>query len=160
MQILINTPVWVYILFLFLLFLGIMQTKDRVLTIKKVFILPIILLVLSFFGTISAFGIDIKAVLLWLIGVVLGSCISLYYKIPKNVTYNKLEKNFFVKGSFLPLILIMIIFFLKYFVGVTKAVNPELLNKEIFIIIVSSMYGILSGIFFGRIFLFSKKMKD
>lgn len=155
-NIITHTPVWVFILFFFLLFLGFSQSKDRKVSFKKAMILPFIMVILSFLGVLSAFGLDLKSLLFWLFGLSLGTFLNLYLKLPRDAKFIKSENLFFIKGSFHPLLLIMCIFFIKYFVGVSTAKEFSFIDDLFFILIISLLYGFFSGIFFGRVFVLKK----
>ncbi|PLY07903.1 MAG: hypothetical protein C0625_04145 [Arcobacter sp.] len=157
-EIITHTPIWVFLLFLFLLFLGLSQTKDRNVSFKRVIVLPIIMLLFSFIGVISTFGINLVSLSTYLICLFLSIYLGILLKLPRNATFIKEEKVFHIKGSFIPFFLIMAIFFTKYFVGVVTARELAFISSGYFILIVSSLYGFFSGIFFGRIFVLKKKM--
>ncbi|MEI8325617.1 MAG: DUF6622 family protein, partial [Betaproteobacteria bacterium] len=57
-QILSNTPRWVWVLLLALLGLGLSQAVTRSASLKRITILPLVLVGLSLSGTLSAFGAD------------------------------------------------------------------------------------------------------
>jgi hypothetical protein len=54
-------------------------------------------------------------------------------------------------GSWLPLALMMAIFFTKYGAAVAVAREPALVNMPLFIGGVSILYGVWSGLFFARL---------
>lgn len=151
-QIITNTPIWVFILFFFLVFLGLAQTRDKEISIKRVFILPLIMLLLSLAGLFTAFGINIISISFYLLALSFAIVLNIYLKLPRNSIYKKEEKIFFIKGSFIPFFIIMAIFFTKYFVGVVSARELSFINSLSYIITISSLYGFYSGMFFGRIF--------
>ena len=159
LEIVSKTPIWVFILFIVLVIVGLLQLKDRYVSLQKVTILPISMICLSFYGLISAFGLEIKSIFCWLIGLIIAVLINLLLKLPKDSTYDKKLKIFFIKGSIIPFILIMIIFFTKYFVAVVIAKHLAILNELSFICGISFIYGVLSGLFFGRIFILLKLRK-
>ncbi len=127
-------------------FLGYTQTKDRKVKLKRIFILPTAMILLSLFGVFSAFGIMITPLGLWFIGGFIFLFIGLKLSFPKNIKYNESEDVFYISGSWMPMVLILIIFFIKYFVGVAIARELSIINELGFIITVSS----LSGIFLSR----------
>ena len=149
-EIIKHTPVWVFILFVGLLYLGYSQTKNRKVQIQKLFVLPISMILLSIFGTISAFGINKISLISWFVSTILSLIIGLKLSYPKNINYDKSKKVFNISGSWIPMILILIIFFIKYIVGVIVAKELEIINDNEFIIIISSLYGLLSGLFLSR----------
>lgn len=159
MEIISKTPIWVFILFIVLVIVGLLQLKDRNVSVQKAIILPISMICLSFYGLISAFGLEIKSIFCWLIGLIIAVLLNLLLKLPKNSTYDTKLKIFFIKGSIIPFILIMSIFFTKYFVAVVIAKHLAILNELSFICGISFIYGVLSGLFFGRIFILLKLIK-
>ena len=151
-QIITNTPIWVFVLFFFLVFLGLSQVKDREIPLKRVFILPLIMFLLSLVGVFLAFGIDLISFSFYLLAFIFGIILNIALKLPRNCIYIKEKKVFFIKGSFIPLFLIMAIFFTKYFVGIVSAKGLSFIASYYYIISISFLYGFFSGIFFGRIF--------
>ena len=150
LEIVKNTPIWVFVLFIGLVFLAYSQSKDRVINIKRVLILPIAMILLSIFGVFSAFGLSFIAILLWFFGIGVALLFGLKLAFPKNIKYNMEEKSYFIPGSWTPMFFIMTIFFTKYFVGVVIAKHLAILATLEFICIISFLYGLLSGVFLSR----------
>ncbi|NCB13808.1 MAG: hypothetical protein EOM78_19575, partial [Erysipelotrichia bacterium] len=126
-EIISHTPIWVFVLFFLLVIVGLFQLKDRNVSLQKATILPISMVCLSFYGLISAFGLEIKSIFCWLVGLIIAVLLNLLLKLPKDSTYDKKLKIFFIKGSIIPFILIMIIFFTKYSVAVVIAKHLAIL---------------------------------
>jgi len=78
-------------------------------------------------------------------------------KINKDISYLKEDRLYLIKGSFLPFILIMGIFFTKFVVGVIVAKQLLIINNMMFILSLTSLYGLFSGMFFSRVFVFMNK---
>lgn len=144
-----NTPAWVLALFLSLMFIGYMQTKEREVTKNEIFLLPIFIIFFSMFSVLSAFG-NLMALIIWLFGLIMSLSIGIKYPFGKNVKYIKNENLFQLPGSWLPLALIFIIFCVKYFVGVAMAREYEFIFNIEFIVVVSTLFGAISGIFLSR----------
>jgi hypothetical protein len=53
-------------------------------------------------------------------------------------------------GSWVPMLLIVGIFLIKYIVGVDLAMQPTLALDSRYVLIVGALYGLFSGIFAGR----------
>lgn len=145
-----HTPIWVFILFISLLFLGYTQTKDRKIKLQRIFILPTAMILLSLFGIFSAFGTMITALVLWFISGFIFLLIGLKLSFPKNIKYSESEDVFYISGSWIPMFLILIIFFIKYFISVAIARELSIINELEFITTVSFLYGSISGIFLSR----------
>jgi hypothetical protein len=149
-EILKRTPSWVFILFFVLLAFGYYQSKDRVVNRNKVTILPAAMLVLSFYGVLSAFGSTPFALSSWLAGVAITACLGLKFVNPSGVSFATETRSFSVSGSWLPLALMMAIFFTKYAVGVILARKHPIAGNLAFIGSISLIYGLLSGVFLAR----------
>jgi hypothetical protein len=149
-EILRRTPSWVFVLFFALLVLGCFQSRDRLVSRSKVTMLPAAMLLLSFYGVLSAFGIIPFALAAWLAGVAVAVWFGLKTAKLGGASFTKETKLFSVPGSWLPLSLMMAIFFTKYAVGVILARKLPIVGDLTFIGSVSLIYGLLSGVFFAR----------
>lgn len=154
-EILSRTPLWVFFLFFVLLILGYVQSKNRTLSYGKVSTLPMAMIVLSFYGVISAFGVAPIGLAFWMVGVAIAVGFSIKHAAPKGVTFSARTRLFSIPGSWLPLALMMAIFFIKYMVGVVLARQLPMANEATFIGSIGFCYGFFSGIFLARaIFIF------
>ena len=150
MQIVKHTPAWVFVLFFVLLSYGYLQTRDKSVLSHRIAILPAVMILLSFYGVLSAFGLSLPVLLLWLLGVGIAVWIGLLIGAPRGVYYSSTTRLYTVPGSWLPLSLMMVIFFTKYAVGVLTARHIGIVKTEVFGIVVGFVYGFLSGLFLSR----------
>jgi len=145
-----HTPIWVFAIFFTLLVLGFIQSKERTVKVKTIFILPIAMITFSFFGVFSVFGISILTMSLWVIGLVITLIIGLKLAFPRFVSFSVQSNKLTIPGSWVPLFFMMAIFFTKYFVGFAVARELPLVNEHIFVVLLSLVYGAFSGIFLSR----------
>jgi len=155
MAILQHTPLWVYVLFFALLVLGWMQSRDRVVPYFRVFVLPLIMLLFSIYGVVSAFGMSI-GVVAWSLGMMIVMTLGIRVRTFYNAVYIEERNAFVIKGSWLWLALMMAIFWLKFAVGVALARQLEVVYEPWFILSVSFCYGLLSGLFLVRVIILWK----
>lgn len=148
-QIIKHTPPWVFVLFFVLLALGYFSSRTRTLSRGRVAILPGAMILLSASGVISVFGYRIAGIVAWTAGVLLAVMLNNVLRLPRGASYSAATRSFLLPGSWAPLTLMMIIFFTKYAVAVTLALNPDLNGAISFIAGVSLLYGLLSGMFFS-----------
>jgi hypothetical protein len=158
-EIIKHTPTWVFVLFFVLLALGYFQSKDRVMKRGSVSILPLAMVALSFYGVLSAFGAAPLGLVSWIIGGAAAVWVGVTFALPRGVTYSIETRSFTVPGSWLPLVLMMAIFFIKYAVGVTLARQLSIVGMSGFIGVVSLCYGFLSGLFLARAFVIWRAAK-
>jgi hypothetical protein len=149
-QIISNTPKWVFVLFFVLLGFGISQMRTQIKSRNRLLILPIVLLILSIAGVTSAFGISFMPIAAWTVGYIALAALIGKGLATAGSSYELSTKKFTVAGSSIPLILMMSIFFLKYFVGASMAMQASFTNDAAFPIVVSLLYGTFSGVFAGR----------
>jgi len=154
-----NTPIWVFAIFFTLLVLGFIQSKERIVKVKTIFILPLVMITFSFFGVFSVFGISILTMSLWILGLVITLIIGLKLAYPKFVSFSVQSNKLTIPGSWVPLFLMMAIFFTKYFVGFAVARELPLVNEGIFVVLLSLVYGAFSGIFLSRSYVMFKTSK-
>lgn len=149
-EILKHTPIWVFGLLVFLLILGLQQSRDR--TVQKFLILPlpIGMALLSYFGVFSSFGLSPLSTGLWLTALVSIACFSAKCFPLKGVEFTTVTARFSIPGSWVPLVLMMAIFFSKYLVAVLNALHPSLAMSSGFMILCCLVYGAFSGVFVGR----------
>lgn len=149
-EILKRTPPWVFVLFFVLLAAGYSQSKTRTVSRAQVSILPAAMLALSLYGVFSAFGFAPVGLAGWLTGAAAAVWLGLALMVPRGVCYSEATKLFSIPGSWLPLALMMAIFFTKYAVGVSLARGLPLAGTSAFIGFISIAYGFLSGLFLAR----------
>lgn len=150
MKLFTNTPVYVFVIFFTLLILGLIQLRERKAKTIKVLIMPLALVFYSFYSTISTFGFNFLVVGLFGLGVILIFLFSYLIDLSKLATYNFSKEEFLIKGSFIPLVLMMLVFFAKYVLNVFQALNNPILQNFLFVGASSLFFGILSGTFLVR----------
>lgn len=149
-EVLKRTPAWVFILFFALLAAGYFQSKDRVVSRCKVILLPAAMVVLSFYGVLSAFGIAPYGLTFWLVGIGIPVCLGSKIVNLSGVSFEMETQSFSIPGSWLPLSLMMAMFFTKYAVGVILARKLPIASELAFVGSISFIYGFLSGVFLAR----------
>jgi len=154
-----HTPTWVFAVFFTLLILGFIQSKERVVKVKTVFILPIAMIIFSFFGVSSVFGLSLFTISLWLLGLAITLVVGLKLAYPKLVSFSVQSNKLKIPGSWAPLLLMMAIFFTKYFVGFAVARELPVINEHLFVVLLCLLYGAFSGVFLSRSFVMFKISK-
>lgn len=149
-QILKHTPLWVFGLFFGLAYIGYLQSKSRRVSRHRLAVLPIAMLCLSLLGVWSSFDAHLTAFASWTCAWVAVVMSSLALAPPRGAAYSVESKLFTLPGSWVPLALMMCIFFTKYAVAVARALNPGASNSLVLIAVICTIYGICSGIFFAR----------
>lgn len=149
-EILANTPTWVFVLFFALVYLGYVQSRSRNLSAARIAMVPIALGAFSLYGVFSAFGKHAIAIPGWGIGIGIALLLNGVLKQPRGAAYINAERTYLVPGSWIPMALIMTMFFTRYIVTVALTLNAALGDEAIFAASVCLFYGLLSGTFFAR----------
>ena len=150
-NILLHTPIWVFALFIGLIALGYLQTRPRSVSLTRLLMLPLAMLALSFSGVWNTLGGTPLGIVCWLAALVVAVVGTQFLHRSDGIRYHTESQSFSMPGSWLPLCLMMGIFFTKYAVGASLAVNSELRESSTFIAFAASAYGFWSGIFLGRV---------
>jgi hypothetical protein len=148
-----HTPVWVWGLLAALIGLGLVQTRDRELSLKRITILPLVLLVLSVGSVLGAFGhapVMPFAVGGWGAGLAAALTLARHLVAVRGAAWLAGSATLRVPGSRLPLVLIVALFSLKYCVGVSLALHPAWANEAAFAGSCGLGYGAFSGLFLAR----------
>jgi hypothetical protein len=124
----------------------------------RLFLIPLGFLAFSIYGVISAFGIQLNTTALWILGVFAGIAMGMAVGVKTQRSDN--ANDVIVKGSWIPMLLIMGIFITKYSVGVAIALKAAALQTTQSAYLISFMYGVFSGVFTGRAILVFRLMKQ
>ena len=149
LDIILGTPWWVWILFGYLLIVGIKATKPNILPLWRIAVMPLIFVIWSIYSIYykciycpKFFGIWFVALIF---GILIGHLISMRLK--SNIDS---EKLIHMPGSLIPLLLSMMFFVLKYGLGVTYSLYPVMKGDLILLNFDLLLSGLISGIFCGR----------
>lgn len=154
-----HTPTWVFVVFFTLLVLGMIQSKERIVKVNTVFILPISMIVFSLFGVLSVYGVTLLAISFWITGLILALFCGIKLAYPKLVSFSGQNNRLTIPGSWAPLIFMMAIFFTKYIVGYAVARELAVVNEFMFMATINILYGVFSGIFLSRSFVMFRASK-
>ena len=143
-------PVWVPAILILLVFLGYRQSRTRLITPKTAIVIAVIMLGLSLSGVANAFGLSPIALSCWLLGI--GAPAALGFKTisPAGMSSALPSGAVRVPGSWLPMGLMLGIFFVKFGLGFAAGLNSPLLGQLWFGGAASLLLGLLSGGFVAR----------
>lgn len=150
-QIVIRTPVWVWPLLAFLIYRGFIASLDREVAFRKTFIIPLVMLALSIQGIVSGFSASPYAAPVWLAFLAVGSMLAWLGSDPAGMQVHPQRRTIRLRGSWVPMVLMMSIFLTKYVVGVMVAMHPDLRQNAAFVATICALYGIFNGIFTGKL---------
>ena len=158
-ELLRRTPAWVFVLFVCLVYVGYTQSRTRSVARWQLISVPAATLCLSLYGTWSAFGANPIGFAAWIGGA--GLALLLGRKLPhaQSADYAMRDGRLKLPGSWVPMGLIMAIFFANYFVSMalaTRMLSPRL---PAFVATSSFAFGMLSSIFVARALRFASETR-
>lgn len=153
LQIIVNTPPWVWVLLAFLLFLGIRALRPGTAPLWRIAILPAVFCVWGVSGLFSLHTPTPGRVLPWLAAIAVGVGIGMAIARLQPIRADKKRGLVRVPGGPLTLVLILGIFATKYLFGVLHGMSPALFAEPRFwlteIVLSGTMTGMLAGRFVG-----------
>lgn len=148
-QIISQTPTYVWAILAVLVYRGAAAARDRVVGLRSVFVLPVVMLALGLQALASGFGLVSPAAAAWLIGLAIGACLA-WRASAGGVSVNRVAGTVLLRGSWLPMALMLALFAGKFAFAVTLSVQPSLKADLAFALPACAAFGALAGAFLGR----------
>jgi len=145
-----HTPGWVWLLFLALICLGFLQSRTRTVPKARLLALPAAMLALSLHSLVATFGPLRLGLLAWLAGGMLTLLLHRVLGPPAGAGYAPDTRRYTVPGSWVPLMLMLAIFFARYAVAAATAIDASLRQANALVAAAGLVYGLLSWTFFAR----------
>ncbi len=145
-----RTPPWVWALLAGLVLLGLLQARARSRTQAGLLAAPLAMLGFALFsmaGSVAAQPLVLPA---WALGFGAALLAARQLPLPAGL-HRQHDGRLHVPGSWLPMLLILGLFTLRYAVNVSQALHPELRAAAEFITPVALGYGAISGLLLGRV---------
>lgn len=149
-QILTHTPLWVWALLTALLALGLWQRRQRHVRRGQLLALPLALLVLGLWSMAPGFVAQPLLAGAWLLALLAAAHLGRRLPTPAAARWLAAEQRLQLPGSWVPLVIILCIFSLRYATGVSLALHPEWRSMLSAQLPLALAFGTLSGIFLGR----------
>ncbi len=149
-QILIHTPVYVWAILAVLVWRGSAALRERETTVRSLFIVPLIMLALSLQDVVVKFGSNAAALAVWAVAA-LGTTLLVWKFGRSRTAPGGTAGSVIVRGSRVPLAMMMAVFFTKYAASVLLAVLPQARQDALFAAAVCALFGVFNGAFLGRL---------
>jgi len=156
-KIISSTPLYAWLLLALLLWKGLRARKLHRISWKDTLIFPAIMVVWSFYSTYNNY--DVSAIIFWIVSFALGIGLGPLTLRNLRSVFDKKSKQIELSGSWIPLIILVSIFSLRYFLGVTYGMHPEL-RGTLSLLIVENLAAAISGIFLGRVLELWRRYKN
>jgi hypothetical protein len=146
-----HTPLWVWALLAALLMLGLSQLRARRVTPARLLILPGALLLLGLFSTATSFMPPWPALGAWAIALAAGCAFGARLSAPAGAAWDAHGRTLHLPGSWLPLLIIVALFGLRYAGGVALVLHPGWRSAPGVALPIAAAYGAIAGVLLGRV---------
>lgn len=144
--IVVHTPAWVWALYALLLFLGWQRTRDSILPVWRLLILPLAVVVLT---TTSAIVAGVDALPVMGAGLVIGG--TLGWRLQRDGATRRLpDGRLWLRGEWLTFTQIVLVLIVRYATGVVPALAPALNADPAWHFGTLFVSSVLSAVFLGR----------
>jgi hypothetical protein len=147
-----GAPWWVYVLFVVLVSLGIKATRPRTLPISRLVLLPLIFVVWSFFNLYPWFVGEMSLLLFWVVFLAVGAYFGIREVRNWKITKDHHKRTVTIPGNRSTLVLIVLIFVLKFYWGYYYATHTTISYSMNFWDVATS--AIVTGFVVGRAWFF------
>jgi hypothetical protein len=151
MSILLKAPLWVWPLLVVLIVLGLRSTRPRELSDSSFFVWPAIMTALSVYSIAATYGAHPLALASWLLGMIAAIVIGRMLPFRSGTArYDEKMGTFHVPGSWMPLVLLLAVFWSRFAIGIVKARFPHVIDTPQFLASAGLALGLCSGSFAAR----------
>lgn len=153
-QILSGTPTWVWILLAVLVSRGMKALKGGTAPLTKLAVVPAVFAAwgLQHLLTDPAAGWD--TALMWIAGGALGVGVGVALAKRSGMTVDRVRRTVTLPGSAVPLVLILVTFAMKFWIGFELATATHAGVDSPFVVLSGLVSGVVAGIFAGRFLIY------
>ncbi|WP_340620615.1 DUF6622 family protein [Xenorhabdus siamensis] len=145
-----DTPIWVWILLIFLIMRGINALSDREMSIERIFLLPTVFLFWGSHSVLTETYFSYLSFIMMITGLVSGITIGWILWRSQPRLREKPESTLIIRpGTPLTLIMISITFVSKFIMTTLLSISPMFLHSLYYNLLFGLVSGLLDGIFWG-----------
>jgi hypothetical protein len=150
-EIIARTPWWVWILFLFLLWIGVHALRPAVMPFWRLAFLPAVFLAWGLQGLFARYAIGAFSLGVWLVAVAIGIALGLLLVARIRLRADRSHGLAWLPGGATTLVLILLIFSARYTFGVLQGMTPSIVADPWFLLADVGLAGLVAGMFVGRL---------
>lgn len=155
-DIITGAPWWVYVLFIVLVRLGMKATKGMTVSIYRPILLPVVFVAWSLYSLYSHLALGLWSLLpLWIVSLAFGAYLGFLEVRSWHIKGDRHKQQVTLPPNYSTVVLIVLIFILKFFWGYFYATRPEAPYWIYFGDTLTST--LVSGFFVGRAIVFVKR---
>lgn len=144
-----GTPWWVWVLFAYIIVIGLKAKNARVVPLYKLLIVPLLFVSLTL-HTLTEVPMTEVNILGFIAPTLLGLGLGFWQIWRLHLKVDKKRKLLHIPGSWVTLVLVLVIFSSKYYFEYTETINPLIVEQVSFVVAMLVISGLCTGIFIGR----------
>ena len=148
----VRTPIWVWALLAFLLFIGVRALRPTTASFARLAILPLVFLAWGLSGFATTYGLRPVGIVIWIAALAVGAGFGWLLARSIEIRADKERGRIRLPGNAVNLVLILIIFATKYTLGVLAGIHPSITAELLYMAVDVGVSGLLTGLFAGRLF--------
>ena len=145
-----HTPVWVYLLFAFLLYRGIKARTPATVTLEKLALIPAIFLFWDIYDLITYRDPTLITYIQLTIGIISVSIIGYILINPDRLSRSSAPRSIHRPADYSALPFMLLAFGVKYVLGVLNATAPDVLRQPAMSALAIITGGMFAGVFVGK----------
>lgn len=146
-----DTPWWVYVLFFYLLSVGLKARRPGTRPLWKMAIMPVLLTVWGIYGLLVIFPVTPLSVAAWLVALAAGAAAGWAAMARAEIRVDREHGRVWTPGGNAVLVLILVIFSVKYAFGYAMGRWPQLAGEPAFYLVDLGVSGLIAGRFVGTL---------
>jgi ABC-type amino acid transport system permease subunit len=155
-----QTPVWVWILFAYLLIRGVQALQGSVISLHRLAIVPVVFAVWGLWGVATTFHDPGLSALVWSASFALGLALGVFRTARTPIQVDRSAGLIALPGSPMVLVLVLVVFCVKYALGAWAAIQPSATAMLPFMVSDIGVTGLVAGMFAGRLLTLWQRMKN
>ena len=145
-----HTPVWVWVLFIFLISRGLKARRPATVTLERLAIIPGIFLIWDIYDLIVYRTLTPGTVALWTAGILAGAALGYVLMKQAVITRAEAPRSLYRQADYTALPFMMLAFGVKYVLGVMSAVSPQTMQQPAMSALAIVSGGMFAGVFIGK----------
>jgi uncharacterized protein YneF (UPF0154 family) len=147
-EILEQTPWWVYLIFVYLLIIGSKASRRHTVTLQKLFMLPLFFTLWSLYGLYERWHGHWSDAVYWIVAIGCGSALGWWMVRKWNIHTDRQRRVLILPGTWSVLALSLSFFALRYCFGYYYGTHPSIPHSVFIADLILS--GLITGLFIGR----------
>jgi len=153
-DILLGAPTWVWVVLAVLVSRGMKALKGGTASLSKLGIVPAVFAAWGLLRLLSDSVTGRDTALMWVAGGALGVGIGVAVAKRSGMTVDRVRRTVTLPGSAVPLMLILLIFATRFWIGFELATTAQIGVDSTFVELDGLMAGVVAGIFAGRFLIY------